>query len=67
MERDHSKMIEEMLAGAEGMRNTILVCKRAGLHRKEWKYYLCRMMDYTESALNRTLGKSRILRDVKEW
>jgi len=60
-------MHEEMLQYAESMRNTVMQCKRAGYGPEEYAYYLDRMMHYSQSAIDRKLGRSRQLNNTEEW
>jgi hypothetical protein len=60
-------MVEYNLLNAESMRDAIMQCKRAGMAENEYAYYLSEMMRRSQSAIDKVVGRSRILRDVKEW
>jgi len=60
-------MVEYNLLNAESMRNAIMQCKRAGMAEEEYAYYLSEMMRRSQAAIDRKLGRSRILKDPKDW
>lgn len=67
MRLDIDNLYKYHIKSAEGMRNAILQCRRHGLARVEWEYYLSQMMYHAQAAIDRKLGRSRILRDAKDW
>jgi len=58
-------MDEYMLECAEGMRDAVMQCKRAGYRTEEYAYYVYMMMHYSQADIDRKLGRSRIL--DKDW
>ena len=60
-------ILEYHLQSAEYMRNAVLQCRRAGMRQDEWSYYLSEMMRHSQAAIDKVVGRSRILRDTKDW
>ncbi len=57
-------MNEYLLQCAESMGESILCCKRWGL---DYSYYLKRMMEYSQAAIDRKLSRKQTIEDIGTW
>ncbi len=54
-------LVEYNLRNAELLRDVIMCCRRVGM---EHEWYVEMMMDYTQHAIDRRNGKSRLVRNM---